>query len=90
MSEGYRIVLTASARRSLEWTLPEKVAAAAFEFIAGALRDSPRRVGKPLSGPLAGLYAARRGDYRVTYRIIDSRRVVEVITIVHGRDAYRT
>ena len=88
MSDPYEVVVTHSARRALEVELPEKIAAAAFEFIVGALRDNPRRVGKPLREPLAPLYSARRGEYRVLYRIIDYRLIIEVVSIVHRRDAY--
>lgn len=88
MPGPYEVVFTRSARRAIERDLPEKVATAAFEFIMGALRDNPRRVGKPLREPLTPLYAARRGEYRVIYRIIDQRLVIEVVSIVHRRDAY--
>lgn len=88
MSEAYEVVFTRSARRALEVDLPEKVAAAAFEFIVGALRENPYRVGKPLRGPLAPLYSARRGEYRIVYRIVDHRLVIEVVSITHRRDAY--
>lgn len=89
MSKPYEVVFTRSARRALEITLPEPVAAAAFEFIVGPLADNPRRLGKPLREPLAPLYSARRGEYRVLYRIEDNRMVIEVVTIEHRRDAYR-
>ncbi|MFT4167055.1 MAG: type II toxin-antitoxin system RelE/ParE family toxin [Microlunatus sp.] len=89
MTDSYEVVFTRSARRAVEFDLPEKVAAAAFEFIMGALRADPHRVGKPLREPLAPLYSARRGDYRVIYRILDARLVIEVVTITHRRDAYR-
>ena len=35
------------------------------------------------------LYSARRGEYRVTYDIIDEVLVIEIVTIVHRQDAYR-
>jgi len=88
VSDAYEVVFTRSARRALEITLPESVAAAAFEFIVGPLASNPRRVGKPLREPLAPLYSARRGEYRVLYRIEDERLVIEVVTIEHRRDAY--
>lgn len=88
MTGPYEVVFTRSARRSLEHELPEKVAAAAFEFIIGALRDNPQRVGKPLREPLAPLYSARRGEYRVLYRILDTRLVIEVVSVAHRRDVY--
>ncbi len=89
MSERYEVVFTRSARRAFEITLPESVAAAAFEFIVGPLADNPKRLGKPLREPLAPLYSARRGEYRVLYRIEDNRLVIEIVTIEHRRDAYR-
>ncbi|MBB5832433.1 type II toxin-antitoxin system RelE family toxin [Brachybacterium aquaticum] len=63
--------------------LPEAVAAAAYEFLVGPLLENPHRVGKALVGPLAGLHSARRGEYRVIYRIYDHRVLVEVVTIAH-------
>lgn len=89
MNPEYDVVFTRAARHALERDLPEKVAAAAFEFIAGALRENPRRVGKPLREPLAPLYSARRGEYRVLYRIVDQKLVIEIVSIAHRRDAYR-
>ncbi len=83
------VVFTRSARRALENTLPEAVAAAAFEFIVGPLTDDPRRLGKPLREPLAPLYSARRGEYRVLYRIEGERLIVHIVTIEHRRDVYR-
>lgn len=89
MKSPYAVVFTRSARRALENTLPEAVAAAAFEFIVGPLAENPKRVGKPLREPLAPLYSARRGDYRVIYRIEDDRLIIEIITIEHRCDVYR-
>lgn len=76
---------TPTARRALA-RLPEKVAAAAVEFIYGGLADNPHRVGKALRNELAGLYSARRGSYRIVYRISD---VVTIMAIEHRADVYR-
>ena len=85
----YDVRFTASAKRALTTGLPEKVAAAAWNFIMGALRDNPQRVGKQLKDPLSPLYSARRGEYRVIYRILDDVLVIEIVTIAHRRDSYR-
>lgn len=69
--------------------LPEKVRAAALETILGPIASEPRRVGKALVGDLAGLYSARRGDYRVLYQIDERNRVVVILRIQHRRDVYR-
>lgn len=87
--DDYELVVTPPARRALTDHLPEPVAAAAVEFLVGALVQSPRRVGKALRGDLAGLWSARRGTYRVLYRIQDQDREVVVLRIDHRRDAYR-
>lgn len=84
----YAVAWTAASRRSLT-RLPEKVATAAVEFIYGSLAETPRRVGRPLQFGLAGLHSARRGDYRVIYRIDDDLRTVTVMAIEHRSDAYR-
>ncbi len=89
MTGPYEVVFSRSARRALERELPGKVAAAAFEFIVGPLRENPYRLGRPLRDPLAPLFVARRGEYRVIYRIIDHRVVIEIISVLHRRDAYR-
>jgi len=85
---GYAIAWTAPARRALP-RLPEKVATAVVEFLYGSLAASPHRVGKPLKLGLESLHSARRGDYRVIYRINDQRRRIEVVAIEHRADVYR-
>ena len=87
--DRYRLVVTAPARRALAETMPEDVAVAAWELINGALIAEPHRVGKPLLDPFEGLHAARRGPYRVVYRIDDRGHTVTIISIKHRKDAYR-
>ena len=84
----FQIAWTTAARRALT-RLPEKAAAAVVEFLYGSLAASPHRVGKPLKLSLEGLHSARRGDYRVIYRIDDQRRLATVIAIEHRSDIYR-
>ena len=94
MSEGtqepYTLRTTPTVRRALAETLPEAVAAAAYEFITGPLLEQPYRVGKQLLPPLDDRFSARRGTYRVIYRIDDEAQVVTVVDIGHRRDVYRT
>lgn len=83
------LVLSPTARRQLTDQLPESVAFAAYEFILGPLLDNPARVGKALKPPLSDRHSARRGTYRVIYRIDNDQHRVEVVAIVARRDAYR-
>ena len=92
MSSGpdrYTLVITPIARRQLAETLPEAVAMAVHEFIVGPLLSNPHRVGKRLHARLADRHSARRGTYRVIYRIDDELRTVSVVDIAPRRDAYR-
>ncbi len=82
----FQIAWTPTAKRALA-RLPEKVAAAAVEFIYGGLAENPRRVGKPLRRELEGMHSARRGDFRIVYRITD---IVTIVAIDHRADIYRT
>jgi mRNA-degrading endonuclease RelE of RelBE toxin-antitoxin system len=78
------------ARRAIAESLPEEVAAAAVEFMTGPLLDNPRRIGKPLRDELAGLWSARLGtQWRVVYRIDESKHSVVVEDIQHRSTAYR-
>lgn len=89
MAEPFELVISPTARRQLTESLPESVAFAAYDFIVGPLLENPHRVGKQLRPPLADRHSARRGTYRVIYRIDDSHRQVTVVGVVHRSDAYR-
>jgi mRNA-degrading endonuclease RelE of RelBE toxin-antitoxin system len=85
----YRLVIAPGARRPLSQSLPAAAAFAAWEFISGPLLERPRIVGAPLRPPFEGLWRARRGEYRVRYRINETSHEVVVLHIDHRRDAYR-
>jgi mRNA interferase RelE/StbE len=87
--DDYELVLTPPARRAITDRLPEAVAAAVVDFLTTALVAQPKRVGKPLRNDLVGIWWARRGTYRVLYRVLDEPREVVVLRIEHRRDAYR-
>lgn len=87
--KSYELVLTPPTVRPIQSGLPESVASAVVEFLAGALVENPHRVGNKLRGDLAGVHSARRGTYRVLYRINESQQEVVVLRIEHRRDVYR-
>lgn len=84
----YQLQIVSSARRHLTEDLPEAVAAAAFEFITGPWLENPTRVGRRLRPPLADRHTARRGTYRILYRIDDQARTVTVLAIGHRGHIY--
>ena len=85
---GYELVLTPPAVRAIQTGLPEAVAAAVIEFMTGPLVSNPRRIGKMLRRELEGIWSARRGTYRVLYRINEDPKEVVVLRIEHRRDVY--
>lgn len=60
-----------------------------IEFITGPLLENPQRLGHPLRDDLIGIHSARRGTFRVLYRIDDAEHAVIVLRIEHRNDAYR-
>ena len=86
----YVLVLTPPAARALRDKLPEPAAAAVISILTTALVSNPRRVGQDLRNELTGIWAARRGTYRVLYRIHAAEPEVVFLRIEHRRDAYRS
>ena len=88
--EPYTVALSGQARRNIRENLPLEVALAAMETIEGSIAVNPYRAGKPLDEPFDGYYSARRGTYRIIYRIDEAKHHVEIHSIRHRRDACRT
>jgi mRNA interferase RelE/StbE len=84
----YTARFTATARRDLD-RLPPRILSAVIEFAFGDLAREPHRVGKPLGRELAGQFSARRGPYRLLYRIDDAQLIVWVLRVDHRADVYR-
>ena len=86
MSDGYEVVLSAEAMKTIR-RLPkqlQRVVITAF----GVLEQNPH-AGKPLAGELTGVWSLRRGDYRLLYRIDDRARLVEIARVGHRGEVYR-
>lgn len=88
MSDSWRIEISSQARRDLR-RLPSKIATAVIEFVTGALAEDPVRLSKPLHSVSAGYRSARRGDYRVLFRIDEAAGTVLIVRIDHRSHAYR-
>ena len=89
-SGEYELVVTPPAARAIAEQLPEPVAAAVIEFLTSTLVREPHRVGKPLRRELAGVWSARRGTYRILYRIRSDTHEVMVLRVEHRGDVYQT
>ena len=88
MSEPlWELLVAPPARRQLD-RLPISVAAAVMETL-DAIASNPQRLGKPLRFELEGYLSARRGPYRIIYRIDDATRSITVVAVAHRADVYR-
>ena len=83
----YRVVLTAGALKSLQ-AVPPRVAEPLVAFVFGGLADEPKRRGKPLQRELQGRWSARRGDYRIVYRLDEETKTMYVLKIGHRGRMY--
>jgi mRNA interferase RelE/StbE len=81
------VLVAPPARRQID-RLPISVAAAVIETL-DAIASNPRRLGKPLRFELEGYRSARRGPYRIIYRIDESVRSITILAVGHRADVYR-
>ena len=84
----HEVALTPEAQRQLS-RLPQKIVAAVLQGLYGSIARDPSRVSKPLHDELVGLRVARRSEYRVVFRIDESKHLIVVRRIEHRRDVYR-
>ena len=68
--------------------LPNKAKSRVFEVLSSVLSEDPFS-GKALKAELKGLYSYRVGDYRIIYSIIRHELIVQVLKVMHRREAYR-
>jgi mRNA interferase RelE/StbE len=84
---GWRLTVAAPAQRQLA-ARPPKVYFAILDTLE-AIEANPHRLGGPLKFELAGYRSARRGTYRIVYRVDDVARRVFVVAIAHRTHVYR-
>ena len=70
--------------------LPEKIATAVAEFIAGPLVDNPYRVGHPIHDEYAGQYSRRGLEWRIRYLTDEQTHTVVVLDVSHRLVTYGT
>jgi len=88
VNSSYDVRISARAEHEL-LRLPEKIGAACLAFVLGPLAEQPYRLGGALRGKLTGLRSARRGSYRIVYRVDEELGRLDIVHIDHRSDAYR-
>ena len=84
----YDVQVTSPAVRALG-RLPAKIQEVVIEFIYEELAYNPQLRGRRLGRELTGEWRARRGDWRIIYRVDDEMRVVTITHASSRADAYR-
>ena len=84
---AYLVVFTSAAQRSIG-QLDRSIAARIKPRIL-RLADDPRPRGSVKLAGADDLYRIRMGDYRVVYRVDDSKQLVEITIVAHRREVYR-
>ena len=82
---GWTLVYTASASRAI--TKLDPAVRRRLSAALQKLREVPDR-GKPLQLSLRGLRSWRTGDYRIVYRVVETRIEVIMVAVGHRRDVY--
>ena len=87
---SWTIHYTETARTQLR-KLDRQMARRILEYMEGrvAKRADPRTIGKPLMGPLGGLWRYRVGDCRVICEVQDAVLCVLVVRVGNRREVYR-
>ena len=85
---AWDVTFSSAAIRDLG-RLPARVLPGVVEFVDGAWRENPRRVGKEMRAEFTGIHSARRGAYRVLYEIDPERQSVRVVRVGHRATVYR-
>ncbi|MEK6732377.1 MAG: type II toxin-antitoxin system RelE/ParE family toxin [Candidatus Omnitrophota bacterium] len=83
----YIIVIAPRAKKQID-NLPEHVKQRIATVLLDVISINPFS-GKALKGELSGLYSYRVGDYRVIYTVVKYRLIIQVIKVMHRREAYR-
>lgn len=86
----YQLITHADAEHDVQ-RLPKDVRRRLDAGIQALARDprphAPR--GKPLTGPLKGLWRLRVGDWRVQYAFDDENRVIRILSVLPRGEAYK-
>ncbi len=73
--------------RKLDRQVQDRILRFLRERVAGA--EDPRRIGKPLKGPLGQFWRYQVGDYRILCTIADGELLIGVVAVRHRSEAYK-
>lgn len=82
----YSIVIAQRAKKQID-----KLSPRIGTKIANAIEDLSfdPYLGKALKAQLKGLFSYRVGPYRIIYSVVRHKLVIEIIKVMHRKEAYR-
>ena len=83
----YKIHIVPRAKKHID-SLPENIKSKIIRVIIEILANNPY-LGKPLKADLKGRYSYRVADYRIIYSIFKRELIIQIIKVMHRREAYR-
>ncbi|NQT90237.1 MAG: type II toxin-antitoxin system RelE/ParE family toxin [Candidatus Omnitrophica bacterium] len=83
----YEIIIAPRAKKQID-KLPLHIKFKVGNTLLNVMALDPF-VGKALKAELKGLYSYRLGEYRIIYSILKTKLIVQVIKVMHRREAYR-
>jgi mRNA interferase RelE/StbE len=83
----YSIIFSSSAAKQVG-KLPANIKSRIDNVLCNVLAVNPFE-GKALKADLSGLYSYRVGAYRIIYKIVKDRLVIQIIKVMHRREVYR-
>ena len=83
----YSIIIAPQAKKQIEG-LPPNIKSRIGDVLINVLPKDPF-IGKALIAQLKGLVSYRVGDYRIIYSVVKNELVVQIIKVMHRREAYR-
>ncbi|MBF0521733.1 MAG: type II toxin-antitoxin system RelE/ParE family toxin [Candidatus Omnitrophica bacterium] len=84
----YKVFYLDSVEQDFE-SLDKQVRRRVLDKIENHLAKDPKGLGKPLTGPLKGLWRYRVGDFRVIYKIADKEILILIARVGHRKNIYR-
>ena len=87
INSSYQVFWKEAARNSLR-NISRSIAFKLEEKINSYLSQSPKQLGKALTGQYRGLYRYRYGDYRVLYEIDPNNKLIIINRIGHRKEIY--
>jgi mRNA interferase RelE/StbE len=83
----YTITIAPAAKKQID-KLPDHIKHKLGNTLYNIIAANPF-IGKALKAELAGLYSYRIADYRVIYSILKQKLIIQVVKVMHRREAYR-